>query len=314
MTGGEHSVTTPLGGITSTTILGQLEKPLDICGTAAINGASFVARTTTFDKNASAIISQAVKNDGFSIVDIWELCTAYYVPNNRFSKKALYETLENLKFPTGIIYNQSKPEYSSAYKDTHAEILGSPMISPKSIRTTYSHNLTKPEEIIIAGAAGTKINSAALLFGYGAVLSGLWVTQRDDYPVTVKSGHSISELKISPFEIRYASVTKPNIMIVLFSEGLAIVQDRIKQLTENDILFISSSLPDVKTLARKNVVDFSKISVWGHKNEYRAVIALTTILKRLDLYPVDAFKKAITMVPKFAKNNLAAVQASLELT
>jgi pyruvate/2-oxoacid:ferredoxin oxidoreductase beta subunit len=50
MTGGEHSVTTPFGGLTSSTPLGQLEQPMDICQTVAVNGASFVARTTSFDK------------------------------------------------------------------------------------------------------------------------------------------------------------------------------------------------------------------------------------------------------------------------
>ncbi|HNR55968.1 MAG TPA: AIR carboxylase family protein, partial [Flavobacteriales bacterium] len=39
MTGGEHSVTTPPGGVTATTRRGNLERPLDICGTVAVNGA-----------------------------------------------------------------------------------------------------------------------------------------------------------------------------------------------------------------------------------------------------------------------------------
>ena len=46
MTGGEHSVTTPSGGYTSSTPLGQLEQPMDICQTVAVNGASFVGRST----------------------------------------------------------------------------------------------------------------------------------------------------------------------------------------------------------------------------------------------------------------------------
>ena len=107
MTGGQHSVTTAPDGYTSTTPYGQLEHPLDICGTVAINGASFVARTTTFDKSLDDLIAEAIQNDGFSLVDIWELCTAYYVPNNKFSKQALEKTLENLDFATGILKNKS---------------------------------------------------------------------------------------------------------------------------------------------------------------------------------------------------------------
>jgi pyruvate/2-oxoacid:ferredoxin oxidoreductase beta subunit/Pyruvate/2-oxoacid:ferredoxin oxidoreductase gamma subunit len=313
MTGGEHSVTTPQGSITSTTRLGQLEQPLDICGTTAINGASFVARTTSFDKAASNLIALAIQNDGFSIVDIWELCTAHYVPNNRFSKKALLETLENLEFPTGILVNERKPEFSTAYKEANAVIFGQTALPARPILPKYPNNLDDQKEIILAGAAGAKISSAASVFGHGAVLSGLWASQRDDYPVTVKSGHSISELIISPRVIRFTSVMKPNLMMILFPEGFAKVQDRISRLTEKDILLISADLPDVITPARVIAVDFKKIGVWGRKKEYRAIVALSAVLKTYRFFPLDAFREAITMVPRFAQDNLAAMQAGAEI-
>ena len=50
MTGGEHSVSTPVGANTITTRYGQLEQPMDICETVAVNGAGLAARTTSFDK------------------------------------------------------------------------------------------------------------------------------------------------------------------------------------------------------------------------------------------------------------------------
>ena len=50
MTGGEHSVTTPPGGVTVTTRQGNLERPLDICSTVAVNGAGYVWRGTAFDR------------------------------------------------------------------------------------------------------------------------------------------------------------------------------------------------------------------------------------------------------------------------
>jgi pyruvate/2-oxoacid:ferredoxin oxidoreductase beta subunit len=100
MTGGEHSVTTPPGGLTSSTPLGTLEQPMDICQTVAVNGATFVARTTVFDKSIPDLLVKAIQHDGFGLVDIWELCTAYYVPNNKFNKTALENTLAELNFQT----------------------------------------------------------------------------------------------------------------------------------------------------------------------------------------------------------------------
>lgn len=62
MTGGSHSVSTPPDAVTATTPLGQLERPMDICGTAAVNGASFVARTTTFDGDGTTLMVRAIRN------------------------------------------------------------------------------------------------------------------------------------------------------------------------------------------------------------------------------------------------------------
>src|SRR4030043_1723983 len=124
MTGGEHSVTTPIGGITSSTPYGQLEQPMDICQTVAVNGASFVARATSFNKGLPGMVVSAIQTEGFSLVDIWELCTAYYVPNNRFNKSLLENTLASLNFSTGITHQVSRPEYSNAYHQLVANEAG----------------------------------------------------------------------------------------------------------------------------------------------------------------------------------------------
>src|SRR4030042_1565271 len=124
MTGGQHSVTTPPGGVTSSTPYGQLEHVMDICQTMAVNGASFVARTTAFDKKLSDLLVMAIQTEGFSLVDIWELCTAYYVPNNRFSRRQLETTLTELDLTTGVIHQSIRPEYSRAYRQVVGEESG----------------------------------------------------------------------------------------------------------------------------------------------------------------------------------------------
>jgi pyruvate/2-oxoacid:ferredoxin oxidoreductase beta subunit/Pyruvate/2-oxoacid:ferredoxin oxidoreductase gamma subunit len=312
MTGGEHSVTSPIGSNTSTTRYGQLEHPLNVCGSVAINGASFVARTTTFDEDMPDLIVQGIENDGFSLIDIWELCTAYYVPNNKFSKRALLETLESLQFPTGVLQEKPRPEYSVAYREAHPDRFEE--LPPlKSIIPEYNHHLAGKYNIIIAGAAGTKISSAATLFGQGAALSGLWVTQRDDYPVTVKSGHSISELILSPKKIRYTGFEKPDLMVVLFPEGLAKSQDRIHLLAEKDRLYISADLLDVETRAKKSIINFKATGSWGRKKEYRALIVLGMILREERIYPLEALRNAISQSQKFVDENMSALDASSKL-
>jgi 2-oxoglutarate ferredoxin oxidoreductase subunit beta len=309
MTGGEHSVTTPLGGLTSSTPFGQLEHPMDICQTVAVNGASFVARTTSFDKGLPDLLVNAIQNEGFSLVDIWELCTAYYVPNNRFSKSLLENTLTLLNFPAGIIHQSNRPEYSKAYRQSVAEEAGKTPLPTRSIQPKYESSLNRRVGIVIAGAAGKKINSAATLFCRGAVLSGLWATQRNDYPVTVKSGHSVSEVILAPGEIGYTGISKPEVMLLLFKEGLSTVRSQLAAMTESDTLIINSELLPIQTKAHILPLDFKQKGRWANKKEYWAIIALARVLQEIHIYPLDAFKEAVSARSEFAEENLAAIEA-----
>jgi len=313
MTGGEHSVTTPPGGLTSSTPFGQLEHPMDICQTVAVNGASFVARTTSFHKGLPDLLVAAIQNEGFSLVDIWELCTAYYVPNNRFSKSLLESTLTTLNFPTGIIHQSARPEYSQAYRQSVAEEAGKKPMPALPIQPRYKSDLDRRLGIVIAGAAGKKINSAATLLCRGALLSGLWATQRNDYPVTVKSGHSVSEVIFAPEEVLYTGIRKPEVMLLLFKEGLSTVRSQLAAMIEEDRLFINSELLPIQTRAKIIPIDFKQTGCWANKKEYWAMIALANVLKEMHIYPLEAFKEAVSERSEFAEENLAAIEAGERL-
>jgi 2-oxoglutarate/2-oxoacid ferredoxin oxidoreductase subunit beta len=308
MTGGQHSVTTPLEGVTSSTPFGQLEKPMDICQTMAVNGASFVARTTAFDKQLPDILAMAIQNDGFSLVDVWELCTAYYVPNNRFSKNLLENTLSGLNFPTGVIHQSARPEYGQAYRQSVAKEAGTVSMAVRPIPVKYASQLKRRMEIIIAGAAGKKINSAATLFCRGAVLSGLWASQRNDYPVTVKSGHSVSEVILSHEKSGYTGISRPGLVLLLYKEGLPIVKPHLIEMTPEDTLIVNSSLLPLETKAKVIPIDFLQIG-WANKKEFWAIMALAKALSSMNIYPLEAFKEAVAGRVEFAEDNMAAIEA-----
>ena len=309
MTGGEHSVTTPLGAVTSSTPYGQLEQPLDICQTVAVNGASFVARTTSFDKGLPELLVSAIQNDGFSLVDIWELCTAYYVPNNKFSKSLIEKTLVELNFGTGILHQSSRAEYSEAYRQALKSEVGKTAMPVSPIQMKYKTDLRRRIGLVLAGAAGKKINSAATLFARGAVLSGLWATQRNDYPTTVKSGHSVAEVNIAPWEFGYTGISKPQVMLLLFKEGLRTVRSQLTLMDEQDVLLVNADLLPIDTRARVVPLDFKRLDRWMNKKEYWAIIGLARMLKELQLYPMEAFKEAVAGRAEFAEENLKAVEA-----
>jgi len=309
MTGGQHSVTTPPQAITATTPYGNLERPMDICATAAVNGASFVARTTSFDKNLAKLIVQAIKNEGFSLIDVWELCAAYFAPTNRFNKRVLEETLDLLGFATGILHLDERPEYARAYRDAIASQLGEPALIGQPLEARYAHHLDNRLNFVIAGAAGQKTGTAAAAFARGALLSGLWATQRDDYPVTVRAGHSLSEVIISPQEIRFLGVPRPDVMVVLFEEGLKKVAPRLDRLTEDARLYINVDLLPVQTRAR--VIPLN-LRGKGPKKHW-SLMTMAALLRREGIYPLEAFKEAITMNKAYAEENLAAIEAANEV-
>ncbi len=310
MTGGEHSVTTPPGARTVTTHTGNLEHPLDICATVGVNGAGFVARTTTFDKSLADLIASAIQHDGFSLIDIWELCTAYFVPGNRFNRALLEQTMGNLGFQTGVLVERTRAEYSRAYRAAGQDQRGKPVLPAHGLDARFESALETPLHCVIAGAAGKKIGSAAAMFSQGAILSGLWATQRSDYPVTVKAGHSVADVILSHDDAFHVGATVPDRMIVLFPEGLKKERQRIAQLGPDAILFIDAALLPVETVARVVPLDFSRT---GQKKETWAVMAIAAMLHHTGLYPLGAFKEAARLRAAYAEENLDAIEAGVRL-
>ena len=132
MTGGEHSATTPEGGVTATTRGGNLERPLDLCATVAVNGAGLAWRGTAFDRDLPDIIADAICSESFALLDIWELCTAYYVANNTWSRKSLVESREALGLPDGVVHREARPEFAHALHEAirHATPRAGPASCP----------------------------------------------------------------------------------------------------------------------------------------------------------------------------------------
>ncbi len=310
MTGGEHSVTTPLGGITATTHDGNLERPLDLCATVAANGAGFAWRGTAFDRDLADVITAAARSECFALLDIWELCTAYYVPNNEFSRKKLEETREALGMKPGTVHREARPEYARAVHAAGAEHCGQPVLAPKPISPCFASSLDREFRFVIAGSAGGKVRSLARTLGEAALLSGLWAAQQDDYPVTVQTGHSISELIFSPREILFTGVTRPDALVLLSEEGRRMSGRCLAAMTEESWLFTTPTFAALETPARKVIFDFEAAGVRDSKR-HLALLMAGAALRQLGLFPLEALEEAIRRGQRaeVAAENLAALAA-----
>jgi 2-oxoglutarate/2-oxoacid ferredoxin oxidoreductase subunit beta len=240
MTGGEHSATTFSDAKTATTPLGNPERPFDVAGTVALNGASFVARQPSTDRDLFDTIARAIAAPGFALVDIWELCTAYFVPANQFTGKMFRDWAKRAGLAMGVLTDERRPSYEA---HTQALIAASPpRPHPKAIPIGFSHDLEARTGLVMAGSAGGKVRSAAGLLAQAAIMSGLEVTQKDDYPVTIKTGHSVSTLVLDPRPIRYGGVAEPDTIILLTPEGVQRLRQQLERLSSEVTVYADSGL------------------------------------------------------------------------
>lgn len=134
MTGGQYSPTTPTGDYGTTAPFGNIDKAFDICKLADGAGATYIARGTVYHTNQLIkLIENALKNNGFSLVDAISMCPTYYGRKNKKGSavdmikylkdyaidvkavdKLPKEKLEG-KFIIGEFKNISEPEYTQEY-------------------------------------------------------------------------------------------------------------------------------------------------------------------------------------------------------
>jgi pyruvate/2-oxoacid:ferredoxin oxidoreductase beta subunit/Pyruvate/2-oxoacid:ferredoxin oxidoreductase gamma subunit len=308
MTGGQHSVTTPLDSITPTTTLGSTDAPMDIAGTAKVNGGGFVARATAFDKDLPDLIEKAMKHDGFSIIDIWELCTAYYVVRNDFGRKEMLNYMNGMKMESGILQETDRPSFQTSYKGIQEQASKLKPMSGLVLDTKFSSVLEKPVRIVLAGAAGQKVVSAGNLLASAATLSGLWTSRRADFPITIQTGFSVAEIVMSPEPVLYSGIIKPDVVALIAPEGKAKIARLTKTMEESDTIYFADGLGDVESSANQLPLEFPE----NAKKEVRKNISALTagyLTKQLNLFPFEALQEAVRQIqkPKIAEINLGVL-------
>lgn len=255
MTGGQQSAFSPIEFITQTSPLGNIIPPLDLCKVAISSKAQFVARKISTDKDLVDTIAEAISYDGFSILEILELCTEYAVEKNKLRGTDLARIAEEHGHDLGILENKkSRKEFAEIYiekffKEKSQLNLFSHFISETNfkaidVKDFYSKFGATQIEIIIAGSAGEKVQSSAAMLCQASAENGFFSTQKNDNPVTQGSGFSLSEVIISPEEIYYTGADNPFAIIIASKDGLdeLIIQRYFDKINSETILIFDESL------------------------------------------------------------------------
>jgi len=134
MTGGQVGPTTPLDSITSTTLYGNIEPPVDICKVAEAAGATYVARGAIYYiKELIDLIERGVRHKGFSLIEAMTPCPTVFGKRNALgSASQMWKAQKDLTIPVkkarelppdelkgkwlrGILVEKELPEYTEEY-------------------------------------------------------------------------------------------------------------------------------------------------------------------------------------------------------
>lgn len=273
MTGGQFSCTTPAEARVASGLLNALEKPVDICGVAAAAGAPFVARTSVYQPALTRVLAAAICFEGFSVVDIWGLCTGHYSKRNRLTPRKIEQRLSQLPAFTGPIAENQRAEYGCRYREVRdAHVVANR--GWQGMEARFPPPVSERREIVLLGAAGDRINAAGTLLAHAAILGGMMATQKNDYDITVMRGPSVSELILSPQPIGYTGVEQPDVIVALAPEGVRRKRELFAGMLPEGRVLLEKGLAIPNTPARRIEMDFKG---YGFKRTERALAALVRL-------------------------------------
>jgi len=218
MTGGQYSVTTPDNASVNSGFLNEVEKPLDIGSLAKAAGAPYVTRITSYAKQLSIFLKDALTFHGFSLVDIWGVCPGRYQKQNKLTPLKLQEDLKKLPVLKGPVNENLRPEFADLYA-AKAKTMPS-FAMPRKIEQIFKPVSTNRQEVLILGAAGQRIQTAGEVLAMAGMSAGLHVSQKNEHNITVMRGPSISEVILSYHPIDFTGIIQPTHVIALAAEGI----------------------------------------------------------------------------------------------
>jgi pyruvate/2-oxoacid:ferredoxin oxidoreductase beta subunit/Pyruvate/2-oxoacid:ferredoxin oxidoreductase gamma subunit len=301
MTGGQCSSTTPADAQVGSGFLNRLEKPIDICQVAGAAGAPFVTRASTYAKDLAKTLEAAIGFEGFSVVDIWGICPGRYTRRNKLTPKAISAQLEQLAPVDAFSTQNARKEYGRAYREEASKLQPAP--PPLQIEAKYEPPDASRQELLILGNAGQRIITAGELVCLAGATAGLHATQKNDYPITVMRGHSVSELILSKEEIGYTGIDKPSNIIALGQEGVNRRKKIFAELTPDTLVLKAAGVDLPATVAEIREIDFKAHKV---KSQDWALAAIIQLARTNRMLSVDMLNAALGL--RFKGKVLAQVR------
>lgn len=290
MTGGQCSSTTPGDAQVGSGFLNRLEKPIDICQVAGTAGAGFVERASSYQKDLPERIEAAIRFDGFSLLDLWGICPGRYTKRNRLTPKAIETQLAELPPVDGFARANRRKEYGRHYREIAGDLPQVP--KPATIEKRVEPPQTGRQEVMILGSAGQRIVTAGELICLAGHVAGLWATQKNDYPITVLRGHSVSEVVLDDAPVSYTGIENPSVILALAPEGVARRKAMFKKLTGSPLIIRAQGVDLPPCDAEIVTVDFKAQKI---KSPDWALAGLAVLAKMNRAINPEMLKQALAV-------------------
>lgn len=293
MTGGQPSEFTPKGFKTPSQPEGRTKSGVDICQMVQAAGASYVSRVIGIGDISDAL-AEAFSRNGFSLVEVMEICPSYAMKSNPGMK------LKTVVEEAGLTVQVFADKKTDAYRTEIRESQNSLIETEKDIPVSFKSELTAPLRVMLAGSAGEGVQLAAEMFAKSAIASGLNVTKKGSYPVTVGIGFSSADVIISPKKIMYTGSPSPDYLIVTSQEGLEHSLPTLANMKKG-VLLLDESLQNPETCVEIIRYDFRKKA--GVK--FAALYGLMQFIRLSEAYPPEALFDILNSSKLGEKTNFA---------
>ena len=305
MTGGQFSATTPLNAQVGSGFLNRMERPMDICQVASSAGAPYVNRFSSYAKNLVEKIESAIRFEGFSILDIWGICPGRFTKRNRLTPQIIEDALAKMPSIKTPVSDNLRKEYGRHYRELAAD--QKPVLRPTTIEKQFTSPEAGRKEVIILGSAGQRIITAGEILCLAGLAAGLKTTQKNEYNITVLRGHSITEVILSPEDIGYTGIARPDVVLALSQEGVDRRRHIFDDLNHRSLIILGKEIDLPSCKAEVHRIDFKALKIKPHD---RALASLGILAKLSRVVGLDMLASALRY--RFRGAVLASAQDMVE--
>jgi Pyruvate/2-oxoacid:ferredoxin oxidoreductase gamma subunit len=222
------------------------------------------------------VLEAAIRFEGFSLIDMWGLCTGRYTKKNKLTPKIIEEALRKLPTLEGPVKENLREEYGQRYRELASREKPAP--PPLKVGARFRPPEPSRREVLVLGRAGQKVITAGETLCLAGLTASLRVTQKNEYDITVLRGPSISELILSTEGIGYTGIDRPNVVVAIGQEGVDRRRALFDHLDGDSIVIRAQGVEVPPSKGRVQTVDFKgqgvKIQDWA--------LASLSVMAKLD--------------------------------